>query len=608
MNLTTSRQKHSFPLAAAVVTAFCIAGLSAHAGTKPSAPSHSAPASHPAPASHSAPASHPSGGGAGASHGATTASHGPTTASHGPTTASHGATTASPHGATTTTTTGSHAGTTAGGTHAGGTTAGGAHAGAAGAHNTSAATGGNHAGGPGGGNKTATGHVAPKGAQTTSTKNGAVTRRSNGRVSDVHDTKRGMDVHHGLNGSKRVSVERADHSRVVGERGRRGYVERRYNYHGHEYGRRAYYYHGHEYNRYYRGYYYGGSYLNVYAPGYYYGAGFYGWAYNPWASPISYGWGWGGNPWYGYYGFYFNPYPAYAAPSLWLTDYLISSTLTAAYAAQQEAHTEAVAQANTGTPLLTDDVKAQIAEEVKAQIALENAEAQQNTAGQEPDAASSGISRMLTDGKTHVFVAGSALDVVDASGTECAISDGDALQLATPPPAGATDVSLTVLSAKGGSECQRAATVTVAVADLQEMQNHMRETIDLGLKELQEKQGKGGLPAAPASATAPPKETAYAESAPAAEPNGEADVNAQLQAADSAETDVAGSTPIGGVASNAAPAAPAAPVSIALGQSVDQVTAALGAPLTVIDLGGKKIYKYKDMKITFKAGKVSDVE
>ena len=36
--------------------------------------------------------------------------------------------------------------------------------------------------------------------------------------------------------------------------------------------------------------------------------------------------------------------------------------------------------------------------------------------------------------------------------------------------------------------------------------------------------------------------------------------------------------------------------------------ASLGAPITVIDLGPKKVYKYKDMKITFKDGKVSDVE
>jgi len=34
----------------------------------------------------------------------------------------------------------------------------------------------------------------------------------------------------------------------------------------------------------------------------------------------------------------------------------------------------------------------------------------------------------------------------------------------------------------------------------------------------------------------------------------------------------------------------------------------LGAPLTVIDLGAKVIYKYSDMKITFTDGKVSGVE
>ena len=122
------------------------------------------------------------------------------------------------------------------------------------------------AGGPGaksGGvatDKRATGGPLPKGAHTAPTRNGAVTRRADGRVSDIHDSKRGMDVHRGLNGERRVSVERADHSRLVAERGRRGYIEHRYGFRGHDYGRRAYYWHGHEYNRYYRGYYYRGVY------------------------------------------------------------------------------------------------------------------------------------------------------------------------------------------------------------------------------------------------------------------------------------------------------------------------------------------------------------
>ncbi len=48
--------------------------------------------------------------------------------------------------------------------------------------------------------------------------------------------------------------------------------------------------------------------------------------------------------------------------------------------------------------------------------------------------------------------------------------------------------------------------------------------------------------------------------------------------------------------------------TVALGQTPDQVTAVLGAPAQIIDLGSKKIYKYPDMKIVFTGGKVSDVQ
>lgn len=61
----------------------------------------------------------------------------------------------------------------------------------------------------------------------------------------------------------------------------------------------------------------------------------------------------------------------------------------------------------------------------------------------------------------------------------------------------------------------------------------------------------------------------------------------------------------------AAPAAPepqAAPVSIEVGQTTDQVKAALGDPQKIVKLGTKQIYVYKDLKITFTNGKVSDVQ
>lgn len=54
------------------------------------------------------------------------------------------------------------------------------------------------------------------------------------------------------------------------------------------------------------------------------------------------------------------------------------------------------------------------------------------------------------------------------------------------------------------------------------------------------------------------------------------------------------------------PAAP--PASIQLGQTVDQVQAAFGPPEKIVNLGTKQIYVYKDLKVTFVNGKVTDVQ
>jgi hypothetical protein len=383
--------------------------------------------------------------------------------------------------------------------------------------------------------------LAPKGSSTHVAKNGAaLSKRPNGHISDVHDPKRGMDVHHGLNGNRAIHVDRPDHSHVFGERGRPGYVQRGYNYHGHDFGRRSYSYHGHSYSHFYHGYDYHGRHMDVYAPDHFYHSGFYGWAYHPWASPVHYGWGWGGAPWLGFYGGFFAPSPVYPSAALWLTDYMVSQDLQTAYAAQQEGGEVDGAQssADAGGPALTPDVKQEIAQEVNGQLALENQEAQQNAQNQDIDPGSSGVARMLSDGQRHVFVVGGALDVVDSNQAECALSDGDVLGLTNPPPPDATAADLTVLASKGGNECQKSITVTVQVTDLQEMQNHMREQIDQGLQELQNKQGQGGLPQVPSAAQGQPVPAQYAEVAPAADPNAGAEIQQQTQQADQAETDV----------------------------------------------------------------------
>jgi hypothetical protein len=57
-----------------------------------------------------------------------------------------------------------------------------------------------------------------------------------------------------------------------------------------------------------------------------------------------------------------------------------------------------------------------------------------------------------------------------------------------------------------------------------------------------------------------------------------------------------------------APAPPPEPAQIEKGQTPDQVKAAIGTPDKIISLGAKQIYVYKDIKVTFVNGKVSDVQ
>ena len=56
------------------------------------------------------------------------------------------------------------------------------------------------------------------------------------------------------------------------------------------------------------------------------------------------------------------------------------------------------------------------------------------------------------------------------------------------------------------------------------------------------------------------------------------------------------------------PPSDAPPPTIAIGQTKNQVTAGFGQPVRIAKLGAKEIFYYKDMKVTFTNGKVSNVE
>jgi hypothetical protein len=182
------------------------------------------------------------------------------------------------------------------------------------------------------------------------TRSGAVAKFDpNGHLSSINFSSTrgyGVTVNHGAHGTRTVVSERVNERgeriKVVNTGLRRGYVDRTFFRNNRPFMTRTYVVNGRSYAAVYNGFYYSGRVYFGYVPGYYYAPGFYGWAYSPWGAPLAFAWGWGAAPWYGEYGYYFAPYPAYAGPAFWLTDYVIAESLQAAFEAQADATSSAI--------------------------------------------------------------------------------------------------------------------------------------------------------------------------------------------------------------------------------------------------------------------------
>ena len=369
---------------------------------------------------------------------------------------------------------------------------------------------------------------------------GTANIRPNGQIRSIN--RNGMHIEHGLNGSRRIESTH-NGARIVTTGRSSGYVQRAYvTRGGRSYVSRTTIINHRAYTNVYRSYPYHGHYYYGYHPGFYYHPAYYGWAYNPWPAPVYYGWGWGGAPWYGYYGGYFAPYPVYPSAAFWLTDYLISANLQAAYQAQAAANAAAqnaaaandapaeppqpsggsdAQAANSGTVTLTPEVKAAIAEEVKAQLAAEQADAKPASAPDAPQASatSSPTSEEVPaalDPARRTFVVASDL-AVTGDGQECQLTAGDVITRLSDTPDDDNKVTVSVSAGKK-ADCAPGKQVAVGVDDLQEMHNHFQEQLDNGMKDLASKQGTSGLPKAPDTATVasdvpPPPPDASAEKA-----------------------------------------------------------------------------------------------
>ena len=424
----------------------------------------------------------------------------------------------------------------------------------------------------------------------------SIHRSPNGQLREVHLSS-GATVFHPPSGPRRVELTKPGGQAIVASAPGHGYVQRQIVVHNATIIKRTYIQNGVPMARFYQPRMYNGVPLFVYRPWRYYRRPFYLWAYNPWRRPVVYVWGWARSPWYGYYSGYFSPYPEYASPSLWLTDYLIAATLESAYQERLAANSMPINNYASGQPLAAETKQA-IAEEVRQQIdALRMEQNQTSSPG-------GTVTTVFSDNAQHVFVANSSY-LYNSDVGECTISEGDVLVMTGKPPANATSANAVVLSSRG-QDCARGSTVSAPLQDLQEMHNVMMATLDRGLGEMQAKQGQDGIPALPPGSTGTIDSPYAAEAQP--DPNAAGEVEGVIQEADLAEQQA--------IALASAPAStkmtisttgPAQP-ALMPGLTIDQAKAIQGEPQKIVEVGNRKIFLYKDLKITFTNGVLTDIE
>ncbi len=360
----------------------------------------------------------------------------------------------------------------------------------------------------------------------------------NGHVASIH-TQNTTIVHGPRGGRTIVSVH--NNVRLVSYGTNRGYVQRSFTRGGSTYLQRTYVMNGHAYAHVYRGFQWHGGMYYRYVPAFRFAPAFYGWAYRPWGVSIGFNWGWGA--WYPYYGYYFSPYPVYASPAFWLTDYILAAELQDAYQAQQDAQAsenyappESSDQESSDNVTLSPEVKQAIADEVSAQLAAQqngasNNQGGGNSAGPAPGDGSDQMPAAL-DPNQRTFIVSTAIDEQNPDGSACVLSPGDVLTRVTDTPDANGNVNVLVTSSQKG-DCSSGSQFPISVQQLQDMHNDFRQQVDDGLQKLSQTAGQNGIPAAP-----PPGLTPNPAGQATPDPNAAAQLQSQQQEANQDESDV----------------------------------------------------------------------
>jgi len=265
--------------------------------------------------------------------------------------------------------------------------------------------------------------------------------------------------------------------------------------------RRSYLVGAHSYAVVYRGYAYRGVVYYRPVPAYVYSPAFYAYTVAPWGPPIVYGWGWAGTPWFVAYGGVFTPYPVYPSFNAWMTDYVISSNLQQAYEAGQA---DGMAQAGP-PPQITPEMKQQIDQQVRDDLANQQQQAQAAEAASQPNAQLAPVTdtQDLPDALQPGHVLFRVVDPlnVSADGQDCVLSTDDWVTR-TSGVDNSGMVSVTVKASRT-TDCRQGANTQIALSDLMVMQGDFDQQVRNGLQYASKNLGKNGLPPGPDPGAAP---------------------------------------------------------------------------------------------------------
>ena len=136
----------------------------------------------------------------------------------------------------------------------------------------------------------------------------------------------------------------------------------------------------------YRGYHYYGYSFYRPVPVVIYSPAYYGWAVQPWSSPVVIQMGFAQQPWYSTYGSTFVPYQQYQSADQWMTDQILAQNMQQAYNAglQAGAQGSAVADVPVAPPTVSPELKQQFDAQVKQEIQEQGQQAQGGPAVVDP--------------------------------------------------------------------------------------------------------------------------------------------------------------------------------------------------------------------------------